>query len=987
MALARMSPAPAIDRVPVAARPLTTAKSASPRTSSTTAAPRTTCAAGSCSRPRAERTRAVIPTLVAVRVAPMKTAGRVGIPQSDASPKPSASGHRTPTAATTVDWRPARRSSSRSDSRPISKRRRTTPTSASDMKTGERWTSPRTPGPIRTPARSSPRTAGCPTRSRPSPPSLAASQMTTRPTRSSPESVKRLPAGPSWGTRPDRLRRHTGQLAQQEPGPPVDVVLADDLAHPGHARRPLLRRGLHRGADRLRHLIEVVGVDQQRVAQLARAPREAAQDQHTVPVVANGDELLGDQVHPVVERGHHAEVGVTVEGPDREAIVVAFPVDDRPPAPRTDGPVHQVERVLDLELQLMVALDPAEARGRELDEDEALAVGGVALEETLEGEEPFGEPLRVVDPLDADAEKLGRNAEAVEQLLARGRGRVRHELGRDADRERLDVRRARSAYDREVLPVDTALDRALDGIEKVVAVILRVEADQVGAQHPLEDLPLPGADPEGLEVRPGDVPEERDPHVGALGLDERREQREVIVLDQHQGRLRAFDLLEDGRGELRVHAEVVLPVLGAEERPRVDDVAEGPEPLVGKAIVVPVLLLLAEPHPPERVAGVVGRQGEPTTLVRDLEVGVAAAVGDPHATAGAQDRLHRGHEATGRRLGHDPPALPHVADGLAVRHEDQRPTAEELADVLLQALFRPVRFTPEPEGGLPGGGDARAMQARGQAGDFEGQGTEQAGVRDGRGRRGLACLERPGPPRDLRQRLGDAVAHDEDRDQREDEGEDAEAQRVGLPEIALGDGQRGGVEEHRERADRRPLAVEGGRVDVGLLAVDEAEALPDDGLGDGLRDLGQRHRRVGGDVGRGGDQAREFVVDRESPVRSTELLEHALNAGRRAAGHDRLDRLLEPFADEGGAALQLVRELLLLLVDLEEREPHHDDEGRDPDAAEQPHEDAHAGRLACRASPANSRATSATSGSRCAAREGASSGPTRTVTAHGASTP
>ena len=279
------------------------------------------------------------------------------------------------------------------------------------------------------------------------------------------------------------------------------------------------------------------------------------------------------------------------------------------------------------------------------------------------------------------------------------------------------------------------------------------------------------------------------------------------------------------------------------------------------------------------------------------------------------------------------------------------------------------------------------MQARGQARDLEGQRAEQAGVRDGRGRRGLARLERPGPPRDLRQRLGDADAHDEDRDEREDEGEDAESQRVGLPEIPLGDGQRGGVEEHRERADRRPLAVEGSRVDVGLLAVDEAEALPDHGLGDRLRDFGQRHRRVGGQVGRGGDQARELVVDREPPVRSTELPEHALDAGRRAAGHDRLDRLLQPFADEGRAALQIVRELLLLLVDLKEREPRHDHEGRDPDAAEQPHEDVHGRRLACRANPANSRVTSATSGSRCAAREGASSGPTRTVTAQGANAP
>ena len=38
---------------------------------------------------------------------------------------------------------------------------------------------------------------------------------------------------------------------------------------------------------------------------------------------------------------------------------------------------------------------------------------------------------------------------------------------------------------------------------------------EVGAEHAEQDLVLPGADAERLEVRPRDVPEERDPRVGA----------------------------------------------------------------------------------------------------------------------------------------------------------------------------------------------------------------------------------------------------------------------------------------------------------------------------------------------------------------------------------------------------------------------------------------------------------------------------------------
>jgi hypothetical protein len=63
----------ASETAPVCAIPVTTARITRPRMSSTTAAPRTTSAAASLSRPRSARTLAVMPTLVAVSVAPTKT--------------------------------------------------------------------------------------------------------------------------------------------------------------------------------------------------------------------------------------------------------------------------------------------------------------------------------------------------------------------------------------------------------------------------------------------------------------------------------------------------------------------------------------------------------------------------------------------------------------------------------------------------------------------------------------------------------------------------------------------------------------------------------------------------------------------------------------------------------------------------------------------------------------------------------------------------
>ena len=105
----------------------------------------------------------------------------------------------------------------------------------------------------------------------------------------------------------------------------------------------------------------------------------------------------------------------------------------------------------------------------------------------------------------------------------------------DADRKRPHERRPAAAPGREVLVVDARLERAIDGVEKVVAVILDVEAEQVVAEQAVQDVFAPRADAERFAIRPRDVPELADGHVGPRFLDESRQQREVIVLHEHDG--------------------------------------------------------------------------------------------------------------------------------------------------------------------------------------------------------------------------------------------------------------------------------------------------------------------------------------------------------------------------------------------------------------------------------------------------------------------
>ena len=80
--------------------------------------------------------------------------------------------------------------------------------------------------------------------------------------------------------------------------------------------------------------IDIVGIDDQRVLELLRRAGERAQHEHAVLVVSRRDELLGDQVHAVVQRADDAEVREAVERDEAAAAERRLVVVDRPAARR-----------------------------------------------------------------------------------------------------------------------------------------------------------------------------------------------------------------------------------------------------------------------------------------------------------------------------------------------------------------------------------------------------------------------------------------------------------------------------------------------------------------------------------------------------------------------------------------------------------------------------------------------------------------------------
>ena len=75
----------------------------------------------------------------------------------------------------------------------------------------------------------------------------------------------------------------------------------------------------------------------------------------------------------------------------------------------------------------------------------------------------------------------------------------------------------------EAVPLRERFQRAVYGLQEIVAVRLNVKADQIRAEEAVDQLPLPGADSENLRIWPGNMPENRHSRVGPRVLDHPRQ--------------------------------------------------------------------------------------------------------------------------------------------------------------------------------------------------------------------------------------------------------------------------------------------------------------------------------------------------------------------------------------------------------------------------------------------------------------------------------
>ncbi len=179
--------------------------------------------------------------------------------------------------------------------------------------------------------------------------------------------------------------------------------------------------------------------------------------------------------------------------------------------------------------------------------------------------EPLGYPLGVVHPIDAERHD-GRPDRFADLLCLRHGVRVAREA---IELVKLDPKRARLHADAVLADLERLgrlvpfrSEEHFGARHEVMDIAPDVKPDQVGPQHPFDDLGSPGKHPKGVPRGKRDVPEERDAPCGAHATQERRHKGEVVVLDEK--RIAGAGLGASGLGEARVHLAVALILTGFE---------------------------------------------------------------------------------------------------------------------------------------------------------------------------------------------------------------------------------------------------------------------------------------------------------------------------------------------------------------------------------------------------------------------------------------
>ena len=221
-------------------------------------------------------------------------------------------------------------------------------------------------------------------------------------------------------------------------------------------------------------------------------------------------------------------------------------------------------------------------------------------------------------------------------------------------------------------------------------MVAGMKTEDIRRQHVQQYLALPRTDAERFRVGPGNVPEQGDGGLGYPGANEPRQQREVKILNQHDGTV-GFRFRRDHVREFGVDLFVGVPIGGSERGPHVGEMTQRPQALIRESIVIALFLLGREPHPPQGIGGIVGRHSDLIEPVDGFAIGGSRAVRYPHTRTGSHDRLQGRHHAARRHLHHRAMIGVVIVDvRLAVRDDEHLRGVQVIVHHLFEGLRSPV---------------------------------------------------------------------------------------------------------------------------------------------------------------------------------------------------------------------------------------------------------------------------------------------------------
>src|SRR5581483_1946830 len=239
-----------------------------------------------------------------------------------------------------------------------------------------------------------------------------------------------------------------------------------------------------------------------------------------------------------------------------------------------------------------------------------------------------------------------------------------------------------------------------------------------------------------------------------------------------------------------------------ESRPRMGDVAQRPESLVGEAQIESRGFFLRQPYAPERVLWMVRRHAQPAMLVGGFAVGVARGLGDPGSIAGAQNGFQSGDQSAGRHGTLDSVRLAEVLIGFPIGNRHQAAAIQPRLHEHAQPVGGPVRIGGVAQAGFLFRRGPRRRETQRQARYFALERLENRFSRKRRGRHFATHAQFSQPQRHALQRNPQSPSNREERDRENQNRLQADAGKRPAPGLrdALVDERR--VVKYRQRAQQ-----------------------------------------------------------------------------------------------------------------------------------------------------------------------------------------